>query len=117
MDRALSFSISLRLKKPPDRVWDAQLGKCGCFREKAQRLGVNDGDACMCHNPLGGVIVAIRPAVRLRVKALDLAVSTTTVLCIGFPLGCVVVEPLSDSVSCQCLRGNFGLSMFFFVFL
>jgi hypothetical protein len=90
---------------------------CGCFRAKAQRLGANDGGACGYRNPLGGVVVGIRPAVRLRVKALDLVVSTAAAQCVVFPLGGVVVEPRFDSVPRQCPRGNFGVSVFFFVFL
>jgi hypothetical protein len=49
---------------------------CGCLQAKTQRLGANGGDACGCRNPLGAVVVGIRPAVWLWVKTLDLAVST-----------------------------------------
>jgi hypothetical protein len=104
-------------------TWGQRTGEfsgavCGCFGTKAQHPAPNDSDACGCRNPLGGVVMGIRSAVRLRVKALDLAVSTATVHCVVFPLGGVGVEPCFDSVSCQCLRGNFGFSVFFFfVFL
>jgi hypothetical protein len=51
----------------------------GFFRAKAQRLGVNGGDACGCHNPLEGFVVVILPVLRLRVKTLDLTVSAAAV--------------------------------------
>jgi hypothetical protein len=54
----------------------------GFFWAKAQRFCANDGDACRCRFPLGGVIVVILPALRLRVKTLDLVVSTAVALCV-----------------------------------
>jgi hypothetical protein len=68
---------------------------CGCFRAKVQRLGANDGDACGCRNPLGGVVVGIRPALRLRVKTLDLTVSTTAAECVVTLLGASLWSPES----------------------
>jgi hypothetical protein len=59
----------------------------------------------------------MRPAVGLRLKALDLVVSTAAAQCVVFPLWGVVVEPRLDSVSCQCSRGNFGVYvLFIFIF-
>jgi hypothetical protein len=54
----------------------------GFFRAKAQRFGANGGDACGCCIPLEGIVVAIFPALWLRVKTLDLAVSTAAALCV-----------------------------------
>jgi hypothetical protein len=71
-------------------TWGQRTGEfsgavCGCFGTKAQHPAPNDSDACGCRNPLGGVVMGIRSAVRLRVKALDLAVSTATAHCVVFP--------------------------------
>jgi hypothetical protein len=52
------------------------------FRAKAQRFGTNGGDACGCRIPLEGVVVVILPALWLRVKTLDLAVSMAGALCV-----------------------------------
>jgi hypothetical protein len=46
---------------------------------KPQRFDDNNGDSCGCHNPLGGVVVVVFSALGLRVKTLDLMVSTTAV--------------------------------------
>jgi hypothetical protein len=46
------------------------------------RFGANGGDACGCRFPLEGVIVVILPALWLRVKTLDLAVSMAATLCV-----------------------------------
>jgi hypothetical protein len=54
----------------------------GFFRAKAQRFSADGGDACGCRIPLGGVVVVILPALRLRVKTLDLMVSMTAALCV-----------------------------------
>jgi hypothetical protein len=53
------------------------------FQAKAQCLSVNDGDACGCRYPLGDVVGVILSALRLRVKTLDLMVSTAAVLCVA----------------------------------
>jgi hypothetical protein len=57
----------------------------GFFRAKAQRFSADGGDACGCRIPLGGVVVVILPALRLRVKTLDLMVSMT--VCVVILLG------------------------------
>jgi hypothetical protein len=57
------------------------------FWAKAQRISANGGDACGCRNPFGGVVMVILPALRLRVKTLDLAVSTAPPLCVVTLLG------------------------------
>jgi hypothetical protein len=59
----------------------------GFFRAKAQRLSANGGDACGCRYPLGGVVVVILSALWLRVKTLDLVVSTAAALCVVTLLG------------------------------
>ena len=50
----------------PDRVWKLGLKtvvdlryqvQAGFIRVKAQRSGVNDGDACGCRDPLEGVVM------------------------------------------------------------
>jgi hypothetical protein len=66
---------------------------CGCFRAKVQRLGANHGDACGCRNPLGGVVVGIRPVLWLRVKTLDLTVSTMAADCVVTLLGASLWSP------------------------
>jgi hypothetical protein len=48
----------------------------GFFRAKAPRFSANGGDACGCRIPLEGVVVVILSVLWLRVKTLDLAVST-----------------------------------------
>jgi hypothetical protein len=50
------------------------------FRAKAQRTCANGGDACGCRDPLEGAVVVILTALRLRVKTLDLTVSTAAAL-------------------------------------
>jgi hypothetical protein len=86
---------------------------CGCFRAKVQRLGANDGDACGCRNPLGGVVVGIRPALRLRVKTLDLTVSTTAAECVVTLLGASLWSPESTWSHPNVFGGKCG---FFCVF-
>jgi hypothetical protein len=59
----------------------------GFFRAKAQRLSANGGDACGCHNPLGGVVVVILLVLWLRVKTLDLTVSAAAAVYVVTLLG------------------------------
>jgi hypothetical protein len=47
------------------------------FQAKAQRFGANGGDSCGCRNPFEGVVVVTFAMLGLRVKTLDLAVSTS----------------------------------------
>jgi hypothetical protein len=54
----------------------------GFFWVKALRISANGGDAYGCRNPLGGVVVVILPVPGLRVKTLDLTVSTAAALCV-----------------------------------
>ena len=65
----------------------------GFFRTKAQRLSANGSGACGCRNPLGGVVVVILPALRLRVKTLDHHGLDGGGAVRRYPLGGVVVEP------------------------
>jgi hypothetical protein len=44
----------------------------GFFREKSQRFGAKDGDACGYRDSLEGVVVATLSVIGLRVKTLDL---------------------------------------------
>jgi hypothetical protein len=52
----------------------------GFFREKSQRFGANDGDACRRRDPLGGVVVVILSASGLRMKTLDVVLTTMTLV-------------------------------------
>jgi hypothetical protein len=84
----------------------------GFFRAKALRFDANDDDAYGCHNPLEGAVVATFAALGLRVKTLDLVVSTTAACaslpswgrCRGAPilLGLVSVA-LVASLDSSCL--------------
>jgi hypothetical protein len=97
MERTVGDPVlgALRPRQPPDRVWDAQLGDSG-------RLSCT----AWCRNPLGSVVVGIRPTVRSQRRRRNAS----------FPSWGVVVETCFDSVSCQYPRGNFGISLFFFCF-
>jgi hypothetical protein len=46
------------------------------FWAKAQRFGANDGDACGCRNPFESVVVVTFAMLGLRVKTVDIAIST-----------------------------------------
>jgi hypothetical protein len=46
------------------------------FWAKDQRFDANGGDACGCRNPLEGAVVVTFFVLGLRVKTLDLVVST-----------------------------------------
>jgi hypothetical protein len=67
----------------------------GFFRAKAQRFSANGGDACGCLFPLRGVVLVIIPTLRLRVKTLDLVVSTAAALCVVTFLGASSWSPES----------------------
>lgn len=90
---------------------------CGCFQAKVQRLGANGGDACGCRNPLGGVVVGIRPSLRLRVKTLDLTVSTAAAQCVVTLLGASLWSPELTWSRLNVFGGKCGFSVFFLVFL
>jgi hypothetical protein len=67
----------------------------GFFRAKAPRFSANDDDACGCRIPLEGVVVVILSALRLRVKTLDLTVSTAAALCVVTLLGASSWSPVA----------------------
>jgi hypothetical protein len=75
----------------------------GFFWVKAQRLIANDGDACGCRYPLGGVIVVILSMLWLWVKTLDLVVSTAASLCVVTLLGASSWS-LDSTILFHCLR-------------
>jgi hypothetical protein len=54
------------------------------FRAKAQGFRANDGDAYGCHDPFEGAVVVTFAMLGLRVKTLDLAVSTSAA-CASLP--------------------------------
>jgi hypothetical protein len=82
MLRPCSSQIAVRRPNSGQRAAEFSGVVEGFFRAKAQRFCANDGDACGCRFPLGGVVVVILPALRLRVKTLDLVVSTAAALCV-----------------------------------
>jgi hypothetical protein len=71
----------------------------GFLQAKAQRFSANVGDACGCRFPLEGVVEAILPMQRLRVKTLDLVVSTAATLCVVTLLGALSWSPDTTRVS------------------
>jgi hypothetical protein len=89
----------------------------GYFRAKAQRLGASGGDACGCRNPLGGVGVVILPALRLRVKTLDLVVSTAAALSIVTLLGASSRSPDSTWYRFDVFGGKFLVFPCFIFFI
>jgi hypothetical protein len=70
-----------------------QEGKETFFSGESSALSANGGDACGCRIPFGGAVVVILPVLWLRVKILDLAVSTAAALCVV-----TLLEPRFHSV-------------------
>jgi hypothetical protein len=68
-----------------------------------------------CRYPLGGVVVGIRPMVGLRVKTLDLTVSTAAARCIVTLLGTSLWSPDSTWFRASVSGSKFRLSVFFYL--
>jgi hypothetical protein len=66
--------------------------------------------------PLGGIVVVILSALWLRVKTLDLVVSTAAALCVVTLLGRSPWSP-DSMVSFQCLRWQFLVFRVFLFFI
>jgi hypothetical protein len=86
----------------------------GFFWAKAQRFSANSGDACGCHNPLGGVVVVILPVLWFRVKTLDLTVSTAAAVYVVTLLGASSWSPDITQYRFNVFGGKFWFFRVFF---
>jgi hypothetical protein len=85
----------------------------GFFRAEARHFSANDDDAWGCRNPLEGVVVVILSVIRLRVKTLDLAVSTVMAPCVVALLG---ASSWSPDTTLFCFNVFVDLFFLFFIF-
>jgi hypothetical protein len=84
------------------------------FRAKSQHFSANDGDACGCHNPLGGVVMVILPVLWLRVKILDLMASAAAMVYVVTLLGALSWSPDITRYRFNVFGGKFWFFLVFF---
>jgi hypothetical protein len=116
--RCFGFGSPQIVCRRPNSAGGSSLGVLRWFFwAKAQRFGVNGGDACGCRNPLEGVVVVTISTLKLRVKTLDRCGLDGGGVLRRYALGCVVVELWFHSVSVRCLRSSLGFSCLSFFYL
>jgi hypothetical protein len=80
----------------------------GFFQAKALHFDAKDDDAFGCHNPLEGAIVATFVPLGLRLKTLDLVVSTT--------VPCALLSSWGRRSGASVLLGLLAFSYLFFIY-